>query len=100
MLPAASFAVHVIVVVPIGNAAGELLVTDSTPTESVAFAFPIDIRLSFALIASIVMLFGIINFSAVVSLTSTVCVVLAEFPDVSTAIHVSVVKPILNNFGD
>src|SRR5690242_17826694 len=99
MLPAASFAVHVIVVVPILNAEGELLDIDSTPTASVAFAFPIDIALSFTLVASIVMSFGMINFGAVVSLTSTVCVALAELPAVSIAIHVTVVKPILNTFG-
>src|SRR5690349_24993903 len=93
MLPAASLAVHVIVVAPIGNADGASLDIDSIPTASVAFAFPIDITLSFTLVASIVMSFGMINFGAVVSLTSTVCVALAEFPAVSTATHVMVVKP-------
>src|SRR5713226_9305037 len=99
MLPAASFAVHVIAVVPIGNADGALLDIDSTPTASVAFAFPTDTALSFTLVASIVMSFGMINFGAVVSLTSTVWVELAELPAVSTAIHVTVVKPMPNTLG-
>src|SRR5437660_1792146 len=99
MLPAASFAVHVTVVAPIGNVDGALFVTDTTPTASVAFAFPIDITLSFILVASMVMSFGIINLGAVASLTSTVCVALAELPDASIAVHVTVVNPRLNTFG-
>ena len=51
MLPAASFAVHVTMVLPIGNADGELLdiVTCST---SVAVALPSDMVLSVREVAS------------------------------------------------
>src|SRR5438309_11233920 len=99
MFPAASSAVHSTIVFPNGKTLGALFVIDSTPTASVAFAFPIDTRLSFTLVASTVMSFGIINFGAVVSLTPTVFVELAELPDVSIAVLLTLHSSDLNTLG-
>src|SRR5437660_10361315 len=70
MLPVASFAVHVIAVLPIGNADGELL-DIATCSTSVAVALPSDTALSVSEVASTLMSLGEVIFGAVVSTTST-----------------------------
>src|SRR2546426_12427110 len=66
------FGVQVNTLFTIGNAVVALFVIDTTPTVSVAFAFPISTTLSLALVASIVISFGGVSFGAVVSFTVTV----------------------------
>src|SRR4249919_1334149 len=69
-LPAASAAVQVIVVVPSGNVAGASLVSDTTPTASVAVAVPCVTAVS-GPVASAVTFAGGVTTGAVVSATVT-----------------------------
>ena len=67
--PAASVAVHVIVVSPSENAIGESLVIDDSNTASAAVASPKITELLSADVASIVMSVGAVMLGAVVSVT-------------------------------
>src|SRR5437660_12400609 len=98
MLPAASFAVHVTVVAPIGNAGGALLdiVTCST---SVAVALPSDTVLSVRDVASTLMSFGEVIFGAVFPTRRSSDLALEMLPAASFAVHVTVVIPSGKSFG-
>ena len=73
--------------------------TVEIPIASDMVAFPIDTLLPLSPSASDVTSIGAIISGAVESTTEIICVVLAEFPEVSTAVQVTVVMPIGNELG-
>src|SRR6266481_3598516 len=97
MLPAASFAVHVIVVIPIGNADGELL-DIATCSTSVAVVLPNDTVLSVSEVASTLIYFDRMCFTASFSVHVTAVVSIGnadgELLDIATcSTSVAVVLP-------
>ena len=98
-LPDVSMAVHVTVVSPSGKNSGTSFVIDEIPTRSYVDGMSSSTELEFAFCASTVMFDGIINSGLVVSTTLTNCSALVVFPDVSAAVHVTVVSPSGKNSG-
>jgi hypothetical protein len=95
VLPAASVAVQVTVVVPSGKLAGASFVTVTVVQLSVATGLPkLAITASHNPLALTVMFAGATIVGFVLSLTVTVCVVVAVFPALSITVHVTVVVPI------
>ena len=97
MLPDASTAFQVIVVNPNGNCFGALLVM-VTDCRSTTVGLSNCTVLLFCDVASTVILVGGVIFGAVVSTTSIICVALDILPDVSFAVHRTLVFPSGNVF--
>src|SRR5574337_631190 len=98
MLPDVSFAVQSIVVLPSGKVFDALLVI-VTGSMSVAVALPIGTVLLSSDVASKVTAAGGVSFGGTVFTTSITWVAFAELPDMSLAVHVTVVFPSGNAFG-
>jgi hypothetical protein len=100
VLPLASVAVHITVVVPTGNELGALLVifTGVQLLLSLAVALPSETPVAVqAELAVVVIGPGHAMVGAVTSLTSTVNPQVAVFPEPSVAIYVTVVMPRLKS---
>ena len=98
-LPAASAAVHVTTVVPIGNTGGASLSSEATPTASVASAVPMSTAAPAGESASAVTLAGARSDGGVVSATVTSCPAVIVLPAASAAVHVTTVVPSPNRGG-
>ena len=98
-LPDESIAVHVITVSPSGNVSGESLVTESTWIISYIVASPISTTVFEIPVASTITSEGAIISGIVVSIIVTSWVLVEILPDVSTAVHVTVVLPNENESG-
>ena len=97
-LPAASVAVHVTNVSPIGKIppAGALLVKLATVQLSAAIgAVKLIVAVQFAPALAVIAT-GVVNDGTVTSITVTVCVLVELLPLASVAVHVTVVVPIGN----
>ena len=94
-----SVAVHVTMVSPNGKRSGALLEIEGTSTRSLEIGLPSATVLESADLASAIIESGTVILGAVVSTIVTVCVALAELPDVSVAVHVTVVSPITKIYG-
>ena len=92
-LPAASAAVHVTTVVPIGNTGGASLSSEATPTASVALAAPMSTAAPSGDSASAVTSGGARSDGGAVSRTVISCAAVAVFPAASVAVQVSTVAP-------
>ena len=93
VLPAASAAVHVTMVLPTANASGASLDTDAMPTESDASGSPMSTALASAATASNSTSGGAEIEGGVVSSIVTVCRACAALPAASAAVHVTAVSP-------
>ena len=93
VLPAASAAVHVTMVLPTANASGASLETDAMPTESDASGSPMSTALASAATASNSTSGGAEIEGGVVSSIVTVCRACAALPAASAAVHVTAVSP-------
>ena len=99
-LPAASRAVHVTTVVPIGNRAGASLATDAIPDPpSAAAGSPSSTAFEAADSASNTTSGGARTDGAAVSETDTLCGAVASLPATSRAVHVTTVVPSGNRAG-
>ena len=99
LLPAASAAVQVTIVVPSGNRAGASLAMDATPTASDAVAVPCSTAVPDGPDASARTESGAYTDGGVVSTTETTCESDAAFPAASAAVHVTTVLPTANALG-
>ena len=88
-----SVAVHVIVVSPSGKTSGASFEIDGVSTRSLETGLPSTTMFESADVASAVTESGAVMLGAVVSTTVTVWIALAELPDESTTVQVTVVSP-------
>jgi hypothetical protein len=101
VFPAASVAVQVTLVIPIGNVAGASFATVAPVqlSENIGDPKTTAVAVHAAKSAGTVIATGAVITGFWVSSTVTVCVAVAVFPAASVAVHVTVVKPIGNIAG-
>ena len=92
-------AVHVTMVSPNGNTSGASLVTESISDISSTMEFSRTTTFSCSDIASTIIDSGAVMLGAIVSTIVTNCVLDMEFPEVSVAVHVTMVSPNGKNSG-
>ncbi len=93
--PDPSIADHVTVVVPTGNVAGALFVTEVTVQLSIATGVPKAIPVTeHPDVITEVTLAGAVIVGSALSTTVTICEAIEVLPTASVAVHVTIVEPI------